>query len=244
MSEPIPGRREGDREARPGGRALTVAAGISTLVVVAACAAIVYLAWPRPPAPEPGRDWTAEWIAKPPVVSTTPGGLLEAARLEMTEDFYRSDLKTWWGIYLGNTVSHIQAQATYRYGVPLVDPAWLIVTRGRVSEVIAPALRASLPVAVDTASLREKTENGWARFDKDDQLADLRRSMSAELGERAQDRARMALVREAARRTIGEFVGHWLATEGGWDTGAFSSVNVHFAGEADPALPDALAMPR
>ncbi|MGE0043865.1 MAG: hypothetical protein AB7H88_17790 [Vicinamibacterales bacterium] len=244
MSDPAPVQRDHGRATRQGSRALAVAAGLSTLVVVAACAAIVYLAWPRPPAAEAGRDWTAEWTAQPPVVSTTPGGFLEAARVEMTEDFYRSDLKTWWGIYLGNTVSHIQARAIYRYGVPLVDPAWRIVTRGPVSEVIAPDLRASLPVAIDTGTMREKTENGWARFDKDDQLADLRRSMSAELGERAQDSARLALAREAARRTIGEFVGHWLATQGGWTPGAFSSVNVHFASEADPALVDALSLPR
>ena len=130
------------------------------LAGLAVVALAVYWILPRTgyaPAPH---DWTAEWRSDPPVVSTLPGGLLETATIRMGEDFYKSDALTWWGLYLGNTVSHIQVAAVYRYGVPLADPTWAIVTRGQTTVVVAPSLAPSLPVAVDTGTWREKTENG------------------------------------------------------------------------------------
>jgi hypothetical protein len=55
-----------------------------------------------------------------------------------------------------------------------------------ITVVIAPDLRPSVPVAIDTDTWREKTENGWARFDNQAQLETLRRSISSDLEERAQ----------------------------------------------------------
>ena len=164
-------------------RAIAWLAGLLTLLVAAAVA--VYLVLPRTGLSPAPHDWSAEWRAEPPVVETLPGGLLETATIRMGEDFYRSDARHWWGIYLGNTVSHIQVSAIYRYGVPLDDAAWEVVTRGQTAVVVAPALRASLPVAIDTGTWREKTESGWARFDKHEQLEALRRSLSTDLEERA-----------------------------------------------------------
>jgi hypothetical protein len=213
-----------------------VATWSSALVVAAAGAAVVFFIWPGGGPTAASRDWTAAWHAEPPVVSTIPGGLLETASLNMAEDFYRSDSKTWWGIYLGNTVSHIQVQAVYRYGVPLTDPAWEIVTRGQTSVVIAPSLRPSVPVAIDTGTLREKTENGWARFDKQIQLAELRRSMSSELDDRAHEPKRVDLARESSRRTVGEFIEEWLLAQGEWEPDVFSTVKVYFVDEVDDRL--------
>ena len=224
---------EGAATRRLGGRLGVVALG-------AACIVLALVVWSRDGTSPRGRNWTAEWHAEPPVVSTVPGGLLEASTMRMAEDFYRSDSKTWWGIYLGETVSHIQAMATYRYGVPLVDPVWEIVTRGPTAAVVAPTLRPSIPVAIDTGTLLEKTESGWARFDKRTQLDDLRRSLSADLEERANDPKRIALAREASRRTIAEFVGHWLEARGEWHPDVFSSVKVFFADEMDDRLRDQL----
>jgi hypothetical protein len=211
-------------------------AGFAAAGVVAVVGAglVLYRLLPtngRSPAPH---DWTAEWRSAPPVVETLPGGLLETATIRMGEDFYKSDALTWWGVYLGNTVSHIQVAAVYRYGVPLNDDAWHLVTRGSTAVVVAPVLRPSLPVAVDTGTWREKTENGWARFDKQDQLDELRRGLSADLAARAADQARIALAREASRRTITEFVERWLlARETGWTPGLFSAVKVYFDDEID-----------
>lgn len=170
------------------------------------------------------------------MVATIPGGLLETATIRMGEDFYKSDARTWWGIYLGNTMSHIQVSATYRYGVPLADQAWQIVTRGDITVVIAPDLRPSVPVAIDTDTWREKTENGWARFDKQAQLEALRRSISSDLEERARDARRVALAREASRRTIGEFVDGWLPARNDGESGVFDAVKVYFLDEADETL--------
>jgi hypothetical protein len=206
------------------------------LTVVVAGAVVLLVVWPGSQPSRTGHDWTAEWLAEPPVISTIPGGLLEAATMRMVEDFYKSDRKTWWGIYLGETISHIQVAATYRYGVPLADPAWEIVTRGPICVVFAPELRPSTPVAIDTATLREKTASGWARFNSRINLEDLRRSLTAELEDRAFDSARLALAREASRRTIGEFVEHWLVTRGQWQAGAFSAVKVYFPDEVDEPL--------
>lgn len=206
-------------------------------IVLLAVAGLVFWIYRSGQPPEPStRDWTSAWLASPPVVSTTPGGWFEAATLQMTEDFYRSDSRTWWGVYLGETVSHIQVAATYRYGVPLTDPAWAIATKGRAAVVIAPALAPTLPVAIDTATMREHTQSGWARFDKQINLDELRRSMSAQLESHATDPARIALVRDAARRTIGEFVEQWLLPQADWTPDIFGTVKVYFADEADATL--------
>lgn len=213
----------------------------AVVALVASIVAIVlWMFWPPTSPSADGQDWTAAWVSDPPVVETTPGGLLEVATLRMTEDFYKSDRLTWWGIYLGETVSQVQVAATYRYGVPLSDPAWTIVTRGLVTVVVAPELQPSLPVAIDTATLREHTQNGWARFDKEVNLQELRRSVSETLAARASDPTRAVLVREAGRRTIAEFVEQWLIGRSEWTSDVFSSVKVYFAGETSGTIHDQL----
>lgn len=226
-------------------RAAGAAVLLLGLALVALVGTLVYRLWPQHglvPAPH---DWTAEWQTDPPVIATIPGGLLETATIRMGEDFYKSDARSWWGIYLGNTVSHVQVAATYRYGVPLADAGWQIVTRGPITIVVAPDLQPSLPVAIDTATWREKTESGWARFDKDEQLTALRQSISADLETRARDARRVALAREASRRTIGEFVEAWIlqrGTDEGFDP--FDAIKVYFADEVDDALRGAISAAR
>ena len=212
-----------------------VAPVLAALALAGLVAGLLWFVWTRPGTPA-GRDWTALWQSEPPVVTTTPGGLLETATVRMSEDFYRSDSRSWWGLYLGTTVSQIQAAVVYRYGVPLADPGWKIVTRGPIAVVVAPPLRPSLPVAIDTATLQERTASGWARFDKDVQLEELRRSMSADLAGRAAEQTRVALVVEASRRTIAEFAEQWLVARGEWQRGAFTSVKVYFTDELDEGL--------
>jgi hypothetical protein len=212
-----------------------VAPVLAALALAGLVAGLLWFVWTRPGTPA-GRDWTALWQSEPPVVTTTPGGLLETATVRMSEDFYRSDSRSWWGLYLGTTVSQIQAAVVYRYGVPLADPGWKIVTRGPIAVVVAPPLRPSLPVAIDTATLQERTASGWARFDKDVQLEELRRSMSADLAGRAAEQTRVALVVEASRRTIAEFAEQWLVARAEWQRGAFTSVKVYFTDELDEGL--------
>ncbi len=213
-------------------------------VLVALTTVFVYRLFPQSGVTPAPHDWTAEWQSAPPVVSTLAGGLLETATMRMSEDFYKSDAKSWWGIYLGNTVSHVQVAATYRYGVPLADTRWQIVTLGQTTVVVAPELGPSLPVAIDTSTWREKTESGWARFDKRDQLEALRTSISADLEARARDSRRVALAREASRRTIGEFVEGWILRQSGEESDPFDAIKIYFADEVDDALRTALRVHR
>lgn len=218
------------------GRIAAVSAA-TVFALLAVAGLVVYRLLPASGLSPAPHDWTAEWRADPPVVETLPGGLLETATMRMGEDFYKSDALTWWGLYLGNTVSHIQVAAVYRYGVPLTDEAWHVATRGPTAVVVAPVLRPSLPVAIDTSTWREKTESGWARFDKQDQLEELRRGLSADLATRAADERRIALAREASRRTIAEFAERWLlARDSGWTPGLFTAVKVYFDDEIDGEL--------
>ena len=111
--------------------------------------------------------------------------------------------------------------------------------------VVAPVLRASVPVAIDTSTWRERTANGWARFDKDEQLEALRKGVSSDLEQRANDERRIALAREASRRTIGEFVEKWLLLKDPqWKPGTFSVVKVVFQDEMDEGLSTELGQPR
>ncbi len=228
-----------DSRLRAVGWAAAIGAALAVLGTM-----VVYRLLPQSGLAPAPHDWTAEWRSEPPVVTTLPGGLLETATIRMGEDFYKSDAKTWWGLYLGNTVSHVQVAATYRYGVPLADASWQIVTRGQTTVVVAPPLRPSLPVAIDTSTWREKTASGWARFDKKDQLEALRHGVSADLEERARDQRRLALAREASRRTIGEFVEGWIVQRGGEELDPFDTIKVYFVGEIDEAMRGALSAHR
>jgi hypothetical protein len=212
-----------------------LAAAGAGLVIVAGV--LLYRMLPIAGRSPAAHDWTADWQADPPVVTAISGGLLETATIRTGEDFYKSDAMSWWSPSVGNSVSHIQAAVTYRYGVPLDDRAWEVVTRGQTTVVVAPYLRPSLPVSIDTSTLRQKTENGWATFDKAEQLESLRRGIAGDLEERAKNPRRVALAREVSRRAIGEFVERWLLTKDPqWKPGAFSAVKVYFLNEMDEGL--------
>ncbi|MDO9403188.1 MAG: hypothetical protein Q7T87_04075 [Polaromonas sp.] len=168
-----------------------------------------------------------------PVVIRTEGGLLEVAVVRAQERFSRADTRSFWGIPLGTTVSHIQAPVFYRYHIQLA-PEWRVVLRGKTCIVHAPAIQPSLPVAFDTASLQKFTTSGWARFNKDENLAALERSMTPALEERARSAAYTGLAREPARETVREFVAKWLVKEASWGSGPDYRIEVLFPGETSP----------
>jgi len=98
--------------------------------------------------------------------------------------------------------------------------------------VLAPPIRPSLPPAIHTAEMERRAESGWARFDKNDQLNALERSMTPTLEQRAGDRAHLQLVREACRQSVAAFVRKWLMREGQWRSDRFTSIVVVFPDEA------------
>jgi len=168
-----------------------------------------------------------------PVVMRTPGGRLEVATVTTDEHFSRRDTRHLWGLSLGETVSEIRVPVTYRFHVELARE-WVVTLEGTRATVRAPRLEPTVPVAFDTGAMQRSTRSGWARFDKDRNLAALERVVSAELSERARSPQALDLARDEARRTIAEFVTKWLLTAQRWSRDPDHSVVVLFPDEAPP----------
>ena len=171
-----------------------------------------------------------------PVVMRTKGGLLEVATVRALERFTREDSRDFWGLDLGTTVSQIQVPVTYRFHIEMARE-WPIEVRGRTAVARAPAIKPSLPVAFDTTLMEKYTKAGWARFNKEENLAALERSMTPTLAERASGDAYRGLAEDAARRTIAEFITIWLLKETDWKRDPAHKVVVLFPGEKPPPLP-------
>ena len=168
-----------------------------------------------------------------PHITSTQGDVLELAVFRCDETFKRTDEKwTGWGWgYLGTTVAEIRVPVSFRYHLLLSDP-WRLAARDQVCLVLAPQIRPSLPPAIHTAEIERRAESGWARFDKNDQLDELERSMTPSLEQRAGDPAHLQLVREACRQSVAGFVKKWLMREGQWRNDRFTSIVVVFPDEA------------
>ena len=165
-----------------------------------------------------------------PVVMRSPGGLLEIATVTVYERFRRTDTKEFWGIPLGTTVSIIQVPVIYRYHIELAKE-WPIHISGTTATVRTADVKPSLPVAIDTAKMEKYTQSGWARFNKDENLAVLERSITPELEKRSELPAIRQLAIDAGRQTVREFVTTWLLKEQGWKRDPQHHVQVLFPGE-------------
>lgn len=169
-----------------------------------------------------------------PTVSSTGGDVLEVATAKNDEFFSRSDERrvAWDWVYLGTTIVEIRVPVTFRYHIRLSDE-WRLAARDQVCVVLAPKIRPSLPPAIHTDRLEQRAESGWARFDKNDQLEQLRSDLTRLLSRRAMEPSHLALVREASRQSIGAFVRKWLLQEGQWATNRFNAVLVVFPDEVN-----------
>jgi hypothetical protein len=220
----------------------------AALVVIAAFALFAYLKTMRGvqhavdkvinTAPEIARNFLTGRITQTfresiPQITSTQGDVLELAVFRCDETFKRTDEKWagWGWVYLGTTVAEIRVPVSFRYHLKLSDP-WRLAARGQVCMVLAPQIRPSLPPAIHTDEMERRAESGWARFDKNEQLDALERSMTPSLEQRAGDRAHLQLVREACRHSVAEFVKKWLLREGQWQRDKFTSIVVLFPDEA------------
>lgn len=167
-----------------------------------------------------------------PEVSSTQGDVLELATSRSDETFRREDSKSilWNTVSLGTTVSEIRVPVTFRYHVRLSD-SWRLAARGNVCVVLAPRIRPSQPPAIHTEFMEKMTENGWARFNKDDNLATLEKSITPTLETRAFEPSHIRFAREACRESVAEFVKKWLVKEDRWRTDRFSAIVVVFPDE-------------
>ena len=171
-----------------------------------------------------------------PAIQSTGGDVLELATSESEEIITREEERRigWERIYLGKTVAEIRARVTFRYHIRLSD-SWELTVRSNICIVRAPQIRPSLPPAIHSDTMEKRAESGWARFDKNEKLAELEKSMTGIFSERAKDPLHLESVREASRRSVAEFVKRWLLKEDHWRTDRFTSIIVIFPDEIEPA---------
>jgi len=174
------------------------------------------------------------------IVMRTPGGTLEVARIKAYENLRRTDPgdKVAWGlIETGDTVSEIDVAALYRYQIELAQEWPLRCDRG-VCVVRAGPIKPTLPPGIYSEEMRKRTTSGWARFNKNENLALLERSMTAELSKKATSERNMQAATDAARRTVREFVKTWMLKARLKPGEAMPRIVVLFPGEtAEPARP-------
>lgn len=164
----------------------------------------------------------------------TAGGILHTNGFTKTETLQKET-----GSWPGTTSSAIRLNATYRYEIELRSKWNIYLDETRhVAFVIAPVFRPQVPVAVDSHSVQEWTENGWCRFDKLEQLRDLRRETSPFLEQQAGSAGYREFARGQARLTVEEFVADWLLKTRGWPERSERLVKVYFADEPDIPFPE------
>ncbi len=186
---------------------------------------------------------TTTFISSLPRMTADGGTKLELVAIESVETLTRTDDRRVFFdmVPLGASVSEIRVPVTYRYHLRL-DDEWRLEVREQGCIVHAPAIRATLPPAIDTAGLEKRSSSDWLRFDSDDQMAALEHSLTELLGRRAADPDTIDLVRETCRRRTAEFVRSWLLAEHQWRTDGLRSVTVIFADEPSEALSPTLTM--
>jgi hypothetical protein len=97
-----------------------------------------------------------------------------------------------------------------------------------------PAIRPTLPPAIDTGRMEKFSERGWLRFNEEEQMEELEHGITAALSVRAADSRHLEMVRERCRLEVAEFVRSWLLLEDHWREDRFRSVTVVFADETAP----------
>lgn len=157
---------------------------------------------------------------------------MEVAGMIKEEDFLQEDNLKWWVVSWGTTISQIRVEATYRYHVKLSE-AWNVRVKDSLCIVEAPQLEPTLPVAIDTEKTVHNTEQGWARFNGEENLELLSKSISEKLQGKAKRPEYLNLIREPARKTIEEFIASWLLKENLWGKSEWHIVKVIFPDEKD-----------
>jgi hypothetical protein len=175
---------------------------------------------------------TNTFISAIPSFSPDSGARLELASFEAVEILRSSDeLRIAWDLIpLGTTVTEIRVPVTYRYHLRFDEP-WLLEVQDQTCVVHAPPIRPTQPPAIDTGRMEKFSERGWLRFNEEEQMDELERSITAALSKRAGDPRHIEMVRERCRLEVAEFVRSWLLREDHWRDDRFRSVTVIFADE-------------
>jgi len=185
---------------------------------------------------EPARRTTTQSAAIDQFeVIRTKGGLLAVSTIKAPESFQATADHTVLGVPVGQTTSQIRVQAVYGYHVELA-PEWKVTVRDKTLIVIAPRVKPTLPVAIDTARLERYASGAWSMFTGASELDRLQRSISQTLAAKAAQPSYIQFQREAARVTVTEFVNKWLITQERFKPASDYKVRVFFADEPIEAL--------
>jgi hypothetical protein len=170
-------------------------------------------------------------------VIRTKGGLLQVSTLKSTETFQSTrDHAIFFGLgHLGTTVTQIRVPAVFNYHIELA-PEWKVTLRDKTFIVVAPAVKPSLPVAIDTAKLERFSSGAWSFFTGPKELDILQRSITQTLAAKAVTPGYIDYQRNVARQTVTEFVQKWLVSQSKWQSAQGYSVRVFFADESISAL--------
>jgi hypothetical protein len=185
---------------------------------------------------EPARRTTTQSAAIDQFeVIRTKGGLLAVSTIKAPELFQATADHTVLGVPVGQTTSQIRVQAVYSYHVELA-PEWKVTLRDKTLIVIAPRVKPTLPVAIDTARLERYASGAWSMFTGAGELDRLQRSISQSLAAKASLPSYIQFQREAARTTVTEFVTKWMLGQERFKTASDYKVRVFFADEPIEAL--------
>jgi hypothetical protein len=168
-------------------------------------------------------------------VIRTKGGLLAVSTIKAPEFFQATAEHQVLGVPVGQTTSQIRVPAVYQYHVELA-PDWKVTLRDKTFIVVAPRVKPTLPVAIDTARLERYASGIWSPFTGASELDRLQQSISASLAAKAVLPSYIQFQREAARVTVSEFVAKWLLTQERWQPASAYKVQVFFADEPIEAL--------
>lgn len=164
------------------------------------------------------------------VVMQTPGGLLEVSAITAEERFDSTTGHTVLGVSVGKTVAQIRVPAVYRYHIPLARN-WDFRISGRTLIVVAPRVRPSLPVAIDTGKLASFSSGLWSPVTGTAAIEALQQSITLKLEEKAASPQLLLLQRESARQTVSEFVQKWVIDQPRWKGAKPPTVLVFFEDE-------------
>jgi hypothetical protein len=163
-------------------------------------------------------------------VIRTKGGLLAVSTIKAPESFQATADHTVLGVPVGQTTSQIRVQAVYGYHVELA-PEWRVTLRDKTLIVIAPRVKPTLPVAIDTTRLERYASGAWSVFTGPAELDRLQRSISQSLAAKAALPSYIQFQREAARATVTEFVTKWMLGQERFKAAGDYKVRVFFADE-------------
>ena len=169
-------------------------------------------------------------------VIRTKGGLLQVSTLNSSETFQASTDHRFLGVVsLGQTVTQIRVPAVFNYHIELARD-WKVIVRDKTFTVIAPTVKPTLPVAIDTARLQRFSSGTWSFLTGHTELDLLEKSITQTLAVKASTPSYIQFQREDGRKTVEEFVKKWLITQGKWQANGSNTIKVFFADESIGSL--------